>query len=140
MDDFFLRPQQRTEARLAEPGGNVDRERFYGEVLAPLARGEAVQYRRYDCRTRTLAAPVEIAPKPLNIIEGAYSMHPALAGHYDFSAFLRIPPELQRARLQARNGPEARERFLRVWIPLEEAYFAAADTAGRCNLILEVDE
>lgn len=28
MDDFFLRPMQRTKERLAEPGGNVDRERI----------------------------------------------------------------------------------------------------------------
>ena len=28
MDDFFLRPEQRTQARFAQPGGNVDYERF----------------------------------------------------------------------------------------------------------------
>ena len=28
MDDFFLRPEQRTPARFAQPGGNVDYERF----------------------------------------------------------------------------------------------------------------
>lgn len=31
MDDFFLRPMQRTKERLAELGGNVDRERFFTE-------------------------------------------------------------------------------------------------------------
>ena len=33
MDDFFLRPEQRTTARYAEVGGNVDYERFLDEVL-----------------------------------------------------------------------------------------------------------
>ena len=33
MDDFFLRPEQRRPERFAEPGGNVDRERFAAEVL-----------------------------------------------------------------------------------------------------------
>ena len=28
MDDFYLRPEQRTPMRREEPGGNVDRERF----------------------------------------------------------------------------------------------------------------
>ena len=28
MDDFFLRPEQRTPERFAEAGGNFDRERF----------------------------------------------------------------------------------------------------------------
>ena len=33
MDDFFLRPEQRTPERFAEPGGNLDRERFLREVV-----------------------------------------------------------------------------------------------------------
>lgn len=140
MDDFFLRPEQRTEARLAEPGGNVDYERFLAEVLEPLARGETVQYRPYDCRTRTAGGPVPVVPGALNIVEGAYSMHPALAGYYDLSAFLRISPGTQRARIQRRNGPEAQARFFSTWIPLERRYFDATDAAHRCDLTLEVDE
>ena len=42
MDDFFLPPAQKTPQRLAEPGGNVDAERFFAEVLLPFSRGEAV--------------------------------------------------------------------------------------------------
>ena len=42
MDDFFLRPEQRTPERFAQPGGNVDRERFETEVLAPLFAGKTV--------------------------------------------------------------------------------------------------
>ena len=36
MDHFFLQREQRTEARLAEAGGNFDRERFHLEVIEPL--------------------------------------------------------------------------------------------------------
>ena len=36
MDDFFLRPQQRTKERLAEAGGNIDRERLLQEVAVLL--------------------------------------------------------------------------------------------------------
>lgn len=140
MDDFFLRPEQRTEARLAEPGGNVDRERFRAEVLEPLTRGETVQYRPYDCRTRTVGGPVPVVPGTLNIVEGAYSMHPLLAEHYDLSAFLRVSPALQRSRIERRNDPETRARFFGVWIPLERRYFDALDTANRCDLTLEVEE
>lgn len=139
MDDFFLRPEQRTETRLAEPGGNVDYERFFREVLAPLTRGETVQYRPYNCHTRTLEAPAAMAPRSLNIVEGAYSMHPALAGCYDLSAFLHISPELQSVRIRKRNEPEVQERFFRTWIPLEQLYFNAMDPAGRCDLVLEVE-
>ena len=139
MDDFFLRPEQRTPERLAEPGGNVDYERFSREVLTPLHRGETVQYRPYNCHTQTMGDLTEAAPRTLNIVEGAYSMHPALAGCYDLCAFLQISPEMQKKRIRNRNNPEAQTRFFNTWIPLEQAYFAATDAAGRCGLILEVD-
>lgn len=139
MDDFFLRPEQRTLERLAEPGGNVDRERFYEEVLRPLTQGQTARYRRYDCHTQTLGEPVEAGPKALNIVEGAYSMHPDLADCYDLSVFLRIPLEVQRVRILDRNGPEMGARFFGQWIPLEERYFAATGAADRCDLILEVE-
>ena len=79
MDDFFLRPEQRTEARFTQPGGNVDRERFLEEVLIPLREGRPVDYRRFDCATFTIAPPQRIKAGTLNIVEGAYSMHPDLA-------------------------------------------------------------
>ena len=60
MDDFFLRPEQRTEARFTQPGGNVDRERFLEEVLIPLRKGRPVDYRRFDCATFTIAPPQRI--------------------------------------------------------------------------------
>ena len=130
MDDFFLQPHQRTAQRLAEPGGNVDRERFREEVLRPLKRGETVSYRRYDCHSQTLQPPVSVLPGRLTVVEGAYSMHPDLADSYDLSVFLKLSPQLQRQRIQRRN-PDLAERFFRQWIPLEAAYFAAMDPAGR---------
>ena len=76
MDDFFLRPEQRTPERFAEVGGNVDYERFCEEVLFPLKSGKTFSYRPFDCSTFTLAASVTVTPKKLNIIEGTYSHHP----------------------------------------------------------------
>lgn len=140
MDDFFLRPEQRTKDRFAQAGGNIDHERFLEEVLLPLSQGKAVQYRRFDCSTFTLRHAVEIAPKGLNIVEGAYSMHPQLAQFYDFSVFLRITPQLQRKRIEKRNTPDMVQRFFDTWIPLEHTYFEATDTAARCSMIWEVKE
>ena len=140
MDDFFLRPEQRTPERLAEVGGNVDRERFAQEILRPLMEHRLVQYCRYDCHLQTLLPPVTAEVGRLVVVEGAYSMHPELAEAYDLSAFLRIAPQLQRRRILKRNGPELAECFFHTWIPMEQAYFETMDTANRCDLILEVDE
>ena len=78
MDDFFLRPEQRTAARLAQPGENVDHERFLSEVLQPALRGEAVVYRPFRCARQALDEPVTVPAARLTIVEGAYACHPAL--------------------------------------------------------------
>jgi uridine kinase len=138
MDDFFLRPEQRTAERFATPGGNVDHERFLTEVLTPLQAGQSVSYRRFDCSSFTVLPPVEVPPKALNIIEGSYSCHPALAQAYDLKVFLQIDPQLQAQRIRARNSAFMQERFFNEWIPMERMYFEAFDTQHRCDLTLEV--
>ena len=139
MDDFFLRPEQRAEARFAQPGGNVDRERFLSEVLLPLRQGKMVDYRRFDCATFTIAPPQRIEAGTLNIVEGAYSMHPNLAPYYDLSVFLPISAEKQRERILKRNAPAHAKQFFDRWIPFEQRYFDALDVRNRCDLILSAD-
>ena len=139
MDDFFLRPEQRTPERFAEPGGNVDRERFLAEVLLPMRRGEAVCYRPFSCADMSLAPPVTLTPTRLTVIEGAYSMHPDLAEDYDVSVFLDISPDLQRERIGKRNSPAMAERFFAEWIPLETRYFEAFAIPDRCDLRISVE-
>lgn len=134
MGHFFLRPEQRTPERFAEPGGNVDRERFLAEVLLPLRAGKPFSYRPFDCHTLSLAAPVPVAPAALYLIEGSYSCHPALREHYDLTVFLDISPDEQLRRLRVRNGAEGAQRFAERWIPLEERYFQELDVRGHCEL------
>lgn len=134
MDDFYLHPKDRTPERLQTPGGNVDRERFWQEVLQPLCRGEAAAYRRWDCRRQQLKPAVPIAPAPLVVTEGAYSCHPDLWDAYDLHIFLTAGLETRLARIEKRNGPEALTVFKNKWIPLEEAYFKAFSIEERCAL------
>ena len=122
-DDFFLRPHQRTEARLREPGGNLDRERLLKEVLAPIRAGNYQGHFRYNCQTGEMEAVTGEA-RPLVIIEGSYSQHPALRGYYGLTLFLDIDASSQRERLSSRLRDEkALARFINTWIPLENAYF-----------------
>lgn len=139
MDDFFLRPEQRTPERLAEVGGNVDRERFAAEVLSSLARHTFVTYRPYDCATATLSSSVSRPLAPLTVIEGVYSMHPDLADAYDLSVFLNVSPETQKARIHHRNTPEMAKRFFEEWIPMENRYFEGMQVKERCDLVIEVE-
>ena len=138
MDDFFLQPHQRTAERFAEVGGNVDRERFSKEVLQPLKNGETVNYRRFNCKSMQIEAGVQITPKKLTVIEGAYSMHSDLARFYDYAIFLDITEDLQRKRIGKRNTPELAKRFFNEWIPLEKVYFERMNVKERCDMIIEI--
>lgn len=140
MDDFFLRPEQRTIERFKEIGGNVDRERFLEEILIPLKEEKPITYRPFDCSTFSLCPPITVEPKNLIIIEGAYSMHKDLEPFYDLSVFLSVLPEIQKKRIEKRNSPPLAKRFFNEWIPLENAYFEKTDAQNRCDLIILVDE
>ena len=136
MDDFFLRPEQRTAQRYSEPGGNVDYERFLAEVLTPLLQNQPFSYQRYDCSVQALTEPMQVVPKPLNIIEGSYSTHPWFSAPYDLTVFLTVDPATQRNRILQRP-PHLHEGFFQRWIPLEEAYFQACSTAEDCDIVIE---
>lgn len=140
MDDFFLQPHQRSAERLALPGGNVDHERFKQEVLDPLSRGEAFSYRPYVCCVQRLGEAVAFTPGRLTVVEGSYSLHPALEAAYDLKICLRIDDALQSARILARNGEAQHARFMREWVPLENVYFEGTKMDSRCDLILRVRE
>ena len=135
MDDFFLRPHQRTPERFAQPGGNVDYERFREEVLEPLATGEPFAYRPFDCKTMTLSAPVAVTPKALNIIEGSYSMHPHFGSPYDLTIFLTVDDETRRQRILLRPA-HLHRRFFEEWIPMEARYFETFSISAACTLVL----
>lgn len=136
MDDFFLRPEQRTPERFAEPGGNVDRERFEAEVLKPLAAGKAVRYRPWDCHTGDFATSRSVEPAALTVVEGSYSMHPALRGYYDLTMCLIVDPSERLRRLEARN-PRMLQRFIDERIPLENRYFESTNTQGSADLLVD---
>lgn len=137
MDDFFLRPEQRTEERLLQPGENVDHERFLDEVLLPLRNGQAVTYRPYVCSRQQLGEPVTMVPDRLTIVEGSYSCHPALREYYDLRIFLTIEPETQLRRIEERGGAAKAQQFRDRWIPLEERYFQAFDVQARCDMCVK---
>lgn len=133
MDDFFLRPQQRTKERYEEPGGNVDYERVRDEVLTPLSEGRNAVFQRFDCSVMRLGETIEIPCEKMVVVEGSYSMHPVLRHFYDVKVFMDIDSEEQLARIEARNGKEKLEIFKEKWIPLEEKYFTAFHIADAAD-------
>lgn len=137
MDDFFLRPEQRTPARYAQVGGNVDYERFMVEVILPLKSGSSFSYRPFDCAALELTQPVHVTPKKLNIIEGTYSLHPYFGDCYDLGIFLTVSADRQRQRILQRPS-YLHKRFFEEWIPMEQAYFTGFSIPAKADLVLEL--
>lgn len=138
MDDFFLPPSLRTEDRLAQPGGNIHRERFAEEVMPHLGSGELFTYRAFDCGVMALGETVAVPARPLTVVEGSYALYPDLRGGYDLTAYLFCDPAEQSARLAARCSSQALlSRFEREWIPMENRYAAAFQLREEADYIID---
>lgn len=137
MDDFFLRPEQRTPERLAQPGGNVDYERFSREVLSPLLAGQEVSYRPWSCQRQSFDPPVRIPPTPLTVVEGCYSLREDLRHAYQLRIWAHADWDSRKRRLLARGGEECLDRFEQLWIPLEDRYFQEMKVRDCCQLSIE---
>ena len=136
MDDFFLRPSQRTPERLATPGENIDHERFLQEVLLPLKENRPFTFRPFLCWTQSFGDPIQVTPTAVTIIEGSYACHPSLREHYDLRVFLTVDPEEQMERIRKRNRDYATV-FRDLWIPLEETYFRECAVRECCDLLTD---
>lgn len=137
MDHFYLPEEKKTSERLSQAGGNVDFERFKSEIILPLRHGQRATYNIFDCQEQKIVSSHIVDYKTLNIIEGSYSMHPALIDDYDLKIFLTVDEEIQISRILARNGSVLAKRFESIWIPLENEYFKATDLKAQVDLVLD---
>ncbi len=134
MDDYFLPFERKTPERLAQPGGNVDYERFAEEVVGkPLDK--PLRMRAYSCSTGTLGDWQELAPSRVRIVEGSYCMHPHFGNPYDVRMYMTASPTRQMVNLKARDGKEMWERFKNEWIPMENAYEQAFGISKNCIIV-----
>lgn len=140
MDDFFLRPEQRTPERYQTPGENVDHERFLEEVLIPLSEKRDFSYVPFDCDVMKLSDhSVPVKDLPVAVIEGSYSQRDDLRKYYDINAVIDIDPQLQLERLAERN-PQKLQMFIDRWIPLEEMYFQTYRIYERADIVLHAEK
>ncbi len=133
IDDFFLRPEQRTPKRLDSPGENIDHERFLAEVLIPLKNGEKFEFKPFDCHLISYKDEVTVEPNRITVIEGSYCCHKNLWEYYDLHIFLDVDRKTQKQRIIKRNGENA-EMFFTKWIPLEEKYFEVFGIKEKCEI------
>lgn len=138
MDDFFLPASRKTRDRLAEPGGNVDYERF-NKLMTSIRKVAKIKFSRFNCKTQSYEKESDIDLHDIIIIEGVYSLHPKLNIEYDIKVFLEIDHALQIKRIEARNGSQMLQKFITEWIPLEDVYFDYYNIKDQCDHIISID-
>lgn len=135
MDDFFLPRERKTKARLAEPDGNIDRERFSAEILPFINSAEPFSYGKYDCSCGRVTKTVQVGAAPLVIVEGVYSLSPHFRDYYDIKIMLTVEREEQLLRLRERSEDWQYENFLNIWLPLEARYFSLCGVEDDCDMV-----
>lgn len=134
-DHFFLPLEKRTPQRMAEVGGNMERERYREEICEMVKKNVPFSYRPLNCSVMEFGEPIQVSPKKVNIFEGTYSMHPDLREYYDVTVFLSVSPAEQEARILERNGRFMLRRYLDEWIPKENAYFEEMKIRDACQFV-----
>ena len=135
-DDFFLPPEMRTEERLGEIGGNMDRERLYREVLLPTSKKRAAVYRKFFCHDCTFSDNITVPYKNITVVEGSYCLHPEISDVYDIKVFSDTDEDTQARRIEQRDGKDGLEIFKSRWIPMEERYFDCFSIRSGCDMII----
>ena len=139
MDDFFLQPHQRTPQRFAEPGGNLDYERFAEEIVPHFGKNESFSYRVFDCSCGKIGGEATLSAAPLLILEGVYSQHPLWQDQIHLKVFLDASRSTRLTRILARNGQWMLQRFEKEWIPREDLYFDTFALREKADLLIDTE-
>lgn len=135
-DDFFLPPEKRTEKRFAEPGGNIDYERFKTEVVDQLEK-EVFQHGIFDCSEMSITSSALFHKCNFAVIEGSYSMHPYFGNYADVKIFVETSYEEQINRIRARDGEKYLKMFTERWIPFEQKYESSFNIKQCADYLIE---
>jgi uridine kinase len=129
-DDFWVGGSNeewdsRTPKEKAEMA--IDWKRIRTEVLEPLLAGKSATWHPFDWKTgKGLSQETfQSVPKPLIVLDGAYSTRPELQNIIDLSILVEVPDDSQRrARLVKREGEAYMKDWHGRWDVAEDYYFS----------------
>ncbi|QJY50593.1 hypothetical protein HOP40_13630 [Pseudonocardia broussonetiae] len=108
-------------------------------VVAPLRRGEAAAYRRWDWARSAPGGTVVVGRPPVLVVEGVGSGARVVASHAVLLVFLDAPVEQRYRRGIARDGESYRPHWER-WAAQEDALFAAEGTRARADVVIDTGD
>jgi|SRR5712664_210563 len=150
-DDFFAANVSNAEWDRRPPAQRaadaIDWRRLTREAIEPLRAGRAARWFAFDFLpgprddgTYPLQRiPTELAPKPVLLLDGAYSARPELADVLDLSVLVEAAPSTREARLAAREAADFLRQWHARWDPAEEYYFGRVRPPSAFDVVLQTD-
>ncbi|CAN5158040.1 hypothetical protein BH09PAT1_BH09PAT1_2310 [soil metagenome] len=129
------RPKERAETA-------IDWKRIRSEVLEPLLAGKSASWQPFDWKAGHGLSQdmLHSDPKPLIVLDGAYSTRPELQDIIDVNILVETPDDTnRRARLAGREGIEYMTDWHGRWDVAEDYYFSQVRPREFFDLIIAND-
>ncbi len=135
-DDFCRPRDEKGNLAISQFDGNFDLERFYNEVVCGIKSRRDFEIGVFDCSKGCISEKRKYSKSNCYIAEGAYSHNPKLGDYATIKLFFDVDKNLQRERILRRNGKNALEKYLSLWIPAEERYIEHYNITEKSNHII----
>jgi uridine kinase len=106
-------------------------------ILAPVSRGEAARWRRFDWELSRTTEWVDVAPSSILIVEGCGVACEQVSKYYSYVVWVNAAESLRLDRLPQRFDWEMYRPFVEIWAQQERELRAGDDVATRADLIVE---
>jgi uridine kinase len=150
-DDFFAAGVSNAEWDRRTPeqrsADAIDWRRLKREAIEPLRAGRLARWYAFDflagpCGDGTYPlqrTPTEVAPKPVVLLDGAYSARPELVDVLDIRVLVEAAPTTRQVRLEAREAADSLPQWHARWDPAEEYYFGQVCPPSAFDVVLQTD-
>jgi len=148
IDDFFAADLSGEDWERRPPAERardcIDWRRLRNEALEPLRAGIAAEWFPFDFEAGPRPdgsyalrdRPARLEPRPVIIIDGAYSSREELADLIDLTVLVEAPRGVRLARLAGREDPAFLEEWLRRWGAAEAYYFTHVRPTASFDLVV----
>jgi uridine kinase len=145
-DDFWVggknsewdakNPQERAEQA-------IDWRRIRNEVLEPLLAGRQTSWHPFNWKAGEGLAEdtIDSEPKPLIVLDGAYSARPELSDIIDLAILVEVhDDDDRRSRLVNRENADYMAAWHARWDPAEDYYFTNVRPRGSFDMVISNSE
>jgi len=150
-DDFFAAEitasgwEARNPAQRAADA--LDWRRLRAEAIEPLRAGKVARWSGFDFSAGEradgsfgrLEVPTVREPRPVVLLDGAYTAQPELADLLDCAILVEAPGPVRASRLAAREKPDVLQRWHARWDAAEEHYFTRVRPPASFDIVLDFD-